>query len=358
MSQRDELWTVLKALEWVQGYLAEKGEPNPRLAAQWLLSAATGLDRVQLYTNFDQPLDGEQRQLLRGYCQRRATGEPLQYITGKAYFRHLELAVATGVLIPRPETETLVQLVLDHLLSLPLPAGESAAESTSESATESTSEPTDGHLILDIGTGSGNIALALASESAGCRVLACDSSDDALNLARQNAKALRLADKVAFFWADLRRQRDGFRACLREYIEAETVLPSEQEKRTSAASVAKVANAVVEADVAEQAVGEFAVVVANLPYIPSALLNDLPHEVIDFEPRLALDGGADGLDLVRKLITQAPDLLVPGGLLALELHEDNAAQTAALLSNLAFEQIQLHNDLNGNPRFVTASKKA
>lgn len=296
MSQPDhDIWSVLAALNWLENYLGAKGEANPRLSAQLLLSHVTGLERIQLYLNFDQPLDAAQRQELRAACQRRATGEPLQYIISTAPFYHLEVAVEPGVLIPRPETETLVQLVLEYLDGRPA----------------SDIRP----LCLDVGCGSGNIALALASERAGIELTATDISERALELARRNAQTLGLEQRIDFLLDDL----------------ATNVLAAKTGSDT-----------------------DFSVLVSNPPYIPSALLPHLPREVRDFEPQLALDGGRDGLDVFYRLAAQAPDLLVTGGLLALELFEDNVAHAAKFLNDLPFRQVQVHRDLNNRPRFLTA----
>ena len=118
----DDMWTIKAALEWTQGYLARKGDENPRLSAEWLLAEATGLRRVELYVNFERPLSMEERDILRGYVSRRGAGEPLQYITGEVAFRHIAVKVRPGVLIPRPETEVLVS----EALSLLPPAGRRA----------------------------------------------------------------------------------------------------------------------------------------------------------------------------------------------------------------------------------------
>ncbi|MDR2108107.1 MAG: peptide chain release factor N(5)-glutamine methyltransferase, partial [Coriobacteriales bacterium] len=155
-------WTIRTTLEWTQAHFARAGEENPRLAAQLLVGQATGLSRLDLYLDYDRPLSLCERDCLRALITRRDGGEPLQYLIGRAPFRHLELHVRPGVLIPRPETETLVDLVL---AALPPRAR-----------------------VVEIGTGSGCVALALLDELADCQVIATDNSPEALALARENAQ--------------------------------------------------------------------------------------------------------------------------------------------------------------------------
>lgn len=288
-----EQWTILKILEWTQQRLAKAGEENPRLAAQMLCAEATGLARIELYAYFDKPLEERERALLRQMIQRRLEGEPLQYIIGKAGFWKQELIARAPVLIPRPETESLVELVL--------------AYASERSALQ----------ILEVGTGSGAIALALAAELADSELTATDCVAEAVALARENAQLLGLAAER------LRIMQDDLASAL-------------------------LANAGFQ--------GYFDVVVSNPPYVPTAEYEQLPLEIRGFESRLALDGGPDGLDVFRRLVRQAESLLKPGGLLAVELHEDNVARAAAILSSRPFYDVEIHPDLNSRPRFLIAKK--
>ncbi|MCL2882561.1 MAG: peptide chain release factor N(5)-glutamine methyltransferase [Coriobacteriia bacterium] len=181
-SETGTTWTVMAALDWTRDYLQRNGDEHARHSAEWLLEAATGLSRLELYTHFDQPLTPDERTHLRDGVARRGAGEPLQYITGIAYFRHLALAVTPAVLIPRPETEVLVDLALQEL---------------TEDKPEA-SEPK----ILDLCTGSGCIALALTCE-AGVSVTATDLSAEALAVARNNAESLGYADRLDLRQGDL-----------------------------------------------------------------------------------------------------------------------------------------------------------
>lgn len=175
----EQVWTVRSALDWTRGYLAEKGDEHPRLSAEWLLSAATRLSRVELYAYHDRPLAPEERAALRDSVKRRAAGEPLQYVTGEVAFRHLVVKVRPGVLIPRPETETLVDEVMPFLRTLEAP------------------------LVLDVCTGSGCIGLSIAQEHPGSRVVAGDISPVAVTVAKENADRLGLSERIDVIESDL-----------------------------------------------------------------------------------------------------------------------------------------------------------
>ena len=175
----EEIWTLKAALDWTLGYLAEKGDEHPRLSAEWLLSAATGLSRVEIYAYHERPLTPDERGVLREAVRRRAAGEPLQYVTGEVAFRHIVVKVRPGVLIPRPETEVLVDEVLSAI------SGSNAAR------------------IADVCTGSGCIALAIAHENEAARVWSSDISPIAVHVARENAERLGLTERVAVLEGDL-----------------------------------------------------------------------------------------------------------------------------------------------------------
>lgn len=283
----EQVWTVRAALDWTRGFLGDKGDEHPRRSAEWLLSAATGLSRVELYAYHDRPLSPEERATLREGVKRRAAGEPLQYVTGEVAFRHLVVKVRPGVLIPRPETEVVTQAALDAVAALPAP------------------------LVADVCTGSGCIALAVAQEHEGAEVFATDISAVCVETAAANAERLGLADRVRVLEGDLLAS-----------------LPVELR-------------------------GRFDVVISNPPYIPSADLPDLPAEVAGFEPHLALDGGADGLDVYRRLLAEARSWLAPEGLLVVELDESRV-EAAAQEAQEWYEQVRVNGDLTGRDRFVTA----
>jgi release factor glutamine methyltransferase len=291
MTAAEQVWTVKATLDWTVSYLAEKSDPNPRLSAEWLLSAATGLSRVELYAYHDRPLSHGERATLREAVKRRATGEPLQYVTGEVAFRHLVLKVRPGVLIPRPETEVLVEAAL--------PAVDSAIELRGRA------------LVVDLCTGSGCVALAVATERADAVVLATEISPVAVRLATDNAASLALDGRVTVFEGDLFAP-----------------LPAEHH-------------------------GLVDVVVANPPYVPSAEVPTLPAEVAGFEPGLALDGGPDGLAIYRRILSEARTWLAPGGTLAVELDE-RRVRTAAAEAVQWYEDVRVVSDLAGRDRIATA----
>jgi release factor glutamine methyltransferase len=287
------VWSVRDALDWTRTYLAEKADPNPRLSAEWLLSAATGLSRVELYAHHDRPLSADERARLRDGVRRRAAGEPLQYVTGEAAFRHLVVHVGPGVLVPRPETELLVDAVL--------PAVDAAIAARGEA------------LVADVCTGSGCVALAIATERPASRVWATDVSAPAVTTARRNADKIGTGERLTVVECDL---LGG--------------LPREL-------------------------AGRLDVVVSNPPYVPSADLATLPSEVAQFEPALALDGGPDGLDVFRRLAEQASQWLAPGGTIAVEL-DSRTVRHAAVEALEWYVDVDVVHDLAGRERILVARR--
>ena len=278
---QNEIWTVQRTMNWCVEYLERHGDEHPTRSAEWLMSAATGLSRVEIYAYYDRPLSVEERDTLRESLRRRGAGEPLQYVTGEVGFRHIILRTAKGVLIPRPETEMLVELVLERIKGIEQPR------------------------ILEVGCGTGCISLSLAKE-AGAQVTATDISPDAVACATRNVEALELGEHVQ----------------------------------------------IVETDCVDGIEGPFDVLVSNPPYIPTAVMEELDEEVVGYEPHLALDGGADGLDFFDRLIEAAPSLLVPGGLFAFELHETCLEEAARRANNAGFCNVQIVDDLTGKHRFL------
>lgn len=257
------------------------GIETPRLDAELLLAAAAGASRAEIVAGLADPAGAEAK--YDEWIERRAAREPLAYITGKQGFRRIELAVDARVLIPRPETELLVAVV-----KVDRPCG-----------------------ILDVATGSGAVALALADELPDATVRASDISADALALAAENAQALGAQGRVSFTQSNLLDAIDG----------------------------------------------TFDAISANLPYVLAGDIDGLQPEVARFEPRLALDGGDDGLDLVRRLAEQSPAHLRPAGMLALEIGLGQAADTEAILREQGFVNIERHADLSGIERVVSGRKQ-
>ncbi len=285
----ERVWTVKDALEWTCEYLGRKDDEHPRRSAEWLLSSATGLSRVELYAYHDRPLSGDERTCYRTLVARRAEGMPLQYVTGEMPFRHLVVHVEPGVFIPRPETEVLVDVVLEHIADI--------------------AEP----LVLDLCTGSGCVAVSIASEHPGARVWAVDLSEQAVATTLRNAGNANVAERVQSLHGDLFDP-----------------LPQEL-------------------------TGTVDFVVSNPPYIPSADLPDLPAEILGFEPVLALDGGADGLDTFRRIAGEAGRWLAPNGGLAVELDSGCVSDAAGELQG-DYEGVTVRRDLAGRERIVYARK--
>ncbi len=280
-----ERWTVLKILQWTAGYFREKGIEEGRREAEILLADLLGLDRVGLYLNYDKPLNPDEQAAFRARVARRARREPVQYILGHTEFWSLPFTVTPEVLIPRPDTEVLV---------------EEALKRVSEDCT-----------ILDIGLGSGAIAIALAHELPAARVAGIDVSAGALRVAAGNAERNGVAERVDFRQADLA----GFEG------------------------------------------GPFDLVVSNPPYIPEGDLDGLMAEVRDFEPRLALAGGADGLACYRILAERVPPMLREGGWLLVEVGIDQAEAVQQLLRAAGLSEIFCRADYAGVPRVVGGCRK-
>lgn len=305
-----DIWTIKAALDWTVGYLERKGDASPRVSAEWLLSEATGLTRIELYTNFDKPLSMPERDVLRDYVARRGKGEPLQLISGKAPFRYLTLFVAPGVLIPRPETEVLVSEAFTEL-NLPRVAD---YVSNGEEGEEIVSAELPPLKAIDLCTGSGCIACALATEYPAAQVLALDIAPEALALAQKNVDHLGISERVEVCESDLLN-----------------AVPAEEQ-------------------------GAFDLVISNPPYVPSTACDDLPAEVGEWDPRLALDGGDDGLDLFRRFLPDALACLKPNGVLAVELFEGHMDEAVAAATTAGFDRVRIVNDLTGRPRVLVGRK--
>ena len=282
----EDAWTILKVLQWTSDYFKRKGIPQPRSDAEVLLAHALGLERLQLYLRHDQPLAGSELARFRDLVKRRAAREPTQYITGRQEFWSLELEVTPATLIPRPETEVLVEKALELVESRPV-------------------------RILDLGTGSGAIALALAHEAPQISVLATDRSPEALEVARRNARRHGLEGRISFACMDL----------------FEALRPDGR---------------------------LFQLVVSNPPYIGDADIPHLPPEVGFFEPRDALRGGGPlGIDLLVRILAQIPPFLQGGGHLLMEIgpgQEDPLARMASEITGIA--NFQFLKDYSGMVRVL------
>lgn len=276
-------------LEWAERCLARGGVAKPRLNAERLLEHCTGRSRVELYAFPEEPLSRDQEEAFVRAVARRSRREPLQYITGRAFFRYLELAVDPRVLIPRPETEMVVERALALL------------------------RERRGHpLVVDVGTGSGCIALSLAREFPAAVVHATDIDPLALEVARENALRLGMEGLVCFHRGD----------CL-------FALPATLR-------------------------GSIDLVVSNPPYVQEEYFTNLPPEVREHEPRSALVPGPRGTEVHERLLEQAPSWLAPGGWLLMEGGEDQVHELAGLARELGYVEVAVREDLNERPRMVEA----
>lgn len=283
----DGKWTVRRILEWTTFFLKQKGVESPRLEAELLLAHARSCQRIHLYANFENEVPEEERTRMREMVQRRARREPLAYIVGSREFYGRSFEVAQGVLIPRPETETLIDVCLTYIAK---------------------DQPV--HLI-EIGFGSGCIAVTLARQRLKSQVTAIDSSPAAYEIAQRNVAAHSVADRVTLISGD----------CLEPLHKSENIYDG---------------------------------LVSNPPYIRTDEMPSLAPEVGLHEPREALVSGTDGLDLTRRIIADAARLLKPGAFLALELDPAQCAQVVGLLSESGFDGTQITKDLSGLDRIVHA----
>ncbi|MBV9928249.1 MAG: peptide chain release factor N(5)-glutamine methyltransferase [Acidobacteria bacterium] len=283
-----ELLTIAEALGEAAGVLDAAGIPEPRREAGTLLSYALGRDRAFLFAHSDDALTEAQASAFRACVGRRVAGEPFQYIAGRQEFYSLEFEVTPDVLIPRPETELLVEEALELL------------------------KGTDAPLLCDVGTGSGCIAVTLLHERVDARGFALDVSDAALAVAARNAARHGVAGRLRLLVSDcFEALRSG----------------GDEEIR-------------------------FDLIASNPPYVAESDLGGLQKEVREHEPRVALTPGGDGLSVIRRLVEGAPRFLKPGGHLLLEIGFNQHEQVAALVDPRAWTLLDIHKDLQGIPRTV------
>ena len=280
-----EGWTVQRILEWTATFLKQKGVESPRLEAELLLAHARKCPRIRLYTDFTELLTDGERAIMRELVQRRAKREPLAYIVGTREFYGRAFEVGAGVLVPRPETETLVDVCLERI-------------------------PKDADReILEVGFGSGCICITIARQRPRCSVVATDISAAALEIASKNIENHGVSKNVSLLTGNvlepvknLGRRFDGL--------------------------------------------------VSNPPYIREGERAGLEPEVALHEPEDALFSGEDGLNVVRKIVQQAPSLLKPGAFIALELDPSQCEQVVSMLKTNGFSNAAIRRDLSGNERVV------
>jgi release factor glutamine methyltransferase len=282
---------VQAALDAGTAALRDAGVESARVEAEWLLAAVLGVPRPALALRAQESLAPADEARFERALRRRVDREPLQHIVGTQPFRHVTLAVSAAALVPRPETEALAGWALDLLRAVP-------------------ADP----VVIDVGTGSGCIACALAFERADLRVIGLDVAPGAVALARANVTGLGLSERVTVEVSDLFAALPDMRVDL---------------------------------------------IVSNPPYLPTALIDTLAPEVSRHDPRLALDGGPDGLDVIRRLVGEAPAWLAPGGALVLETAGGEQARTvAALMGTHGLVGVETRADLVGVERFVAGRRSS
>ncbi|UCC96470.1 MAG: peptide chain release factor N(5)-glutamine methyltransferase [Phycisphaerales bacterium] len=288
-----DTWTIQKLLNWVTDYLTTKGIESPRLSAELLLSHVLGLKRIELYTQFSKSVGAEQLDRLRDLVKRAGQHEPVAYLTGKTEFYSLELEITRDCMIPRPETELLVQRVIEFLRTR------------------------DGtQFVLDLCTGSGCIAVAIARNFAGARIIATDICDKALAVASRNVEKHQLSEQIKLLAGDL------FDPVIRQ-LDVDT----------------------------------FDLIVCNPPYVSSAEYEGLDKNVRDYEPRLALHAGTDGLDVYRRIAESLDQFLKPGAALMLEIGYAQGPAVRELLEGTGvLTDIDIEKDFHNNDRIAVAAR--
>lgn len=305
--------------------LSEARIASHTLTAELLLMHALGRDRAWIYSHPETAIESGAAEKYFALIARRAAGEPTQYLIGKQEFWGLEFEVNPRVLIPRPETEHVVEVALERL-SMRKDEGDFHASPNSRQIR-----------IVDVGTGSGCIAVALAKELPNAEILATDISRDALEVARRNAARHSVADRIDFLHMDLL-----------------AALLANQESPGVSHELESVSHHV---PITTHQSQTFDLIVSNPPYVARDDAASLPIEVREREPATALFGGPAGTEIYDRLVEQAVTLLVPGGSLVLELGYNSASHVRALLDNPAWRRVEVTNDLAGIPRVIAAERR-
>jgi release factor glutamine methyltransferase len=288
-------WTIQKLLNWVTEYLTSKDIDLPRLSAELLLSHVLGLKRIELYTQFERIVTGQQLDLLHGLVQRAGQNEPIAYLVGKTEFYSLELNVTPACMIPRPETELLVERAIEFLRTR-----------------------SDRQFVCDLCTGSGCIAVAIARNYPDCQIIATDICDAALSVAAKNIEKHRLKERIRLLCGDL----------------FDPIMP-------------------------QLDVEKFDLIVCNPPYISAAEFEKLDNNVKDYEPKLSLFAGDDGLDIYRRIIERVEQFLKPDAVLMLEIGYNQGQAVRGLFEQAGcFGEITIEKDFHGNGRIVIAKKRS
>ena len=286
-----QTWIIQKLLNWLTKYFTDKGIDAPRLNAELLLSHVLKMERIELYTRFDKLVAKEQLDILHDLVKRAGQHEPISYLTGKTEFYSLQLQVSPDCMIPRPETELLVERAIEFLRSRTGP-----------------------QFVCDLCTGCGCIAVAIAKNSPQAKIIATDICDAALNVAAKNIERHKLKDRITLLCGDL-----------------------------------------FDPIVTQLDVEKFDLILCNPPYVSASEFEKLDKSIKDYEPRLALFAGIDGLDVYRRIIDKADRFLRPDGALILEIGYAQGPAIKELLEQTgAFAEIKIEKDFHDNDRIATA----
>jgi release factor glutamine methyltransferase len=314
--------TVIEAIQKSADFLAKKGVGSPRLQTELLLARLLKLPRMSLYLNFERELSPSETDALREFVKRRGLREPLQHIVGSTSFCGIEIVVNRHALVPRPETELLAEAGWQFLQGRAgLPVGQDAQQRVPTSA-------------LDFGTGTGCIAIALATKCPNAKIVATDVSAEALALAKENATANKLAERIEFL------EGGGFAA-----------LSGAEERGRPARELDNT-------NTRASRMRSFDLIISNPPYIPSAEIATLQPEVRDFDPRAALDGGLDGLDFYRQLGAEAKPFLKPDGKIMMEFGDGQAEAVKTIFETAKWIVEAVNEDYSQRARIMIAKSSS
>jgi release factor glutamine methyltransferase len=309
-----QAWTIQKLLNWITEYLTERSIDSPRLSAELLLSGVLELKRIELYTQFDKLVTKQQLDKLHDLVRRAGQNEPVAYLIGKTEFYSLELNITADCMIPRPETELLVQRAIEFLRTRPV--SNSTSGKTMQRVQISNGVCPGTQLVCDLCTGSGCIAVAIAKNFPDARIIATDICDAALNVAAENVEKHQLKDRIKLLHGDL----------------FDPIMP-------------------------QLDVDKFDLIVCNPPYVSAAEYEKLDKNVKDYEPKSALFAGADGLDVYRQICEKAEQFLKPYGALMLEIGFAQGQAVREMLEQTGvFAEIKIEKDYHDNDRIAIARK--
>ncbi|MFZ2147668.1 MAG: peptide chain release factor N(5)-glutamine methyltransferase [Sedimentisphaerales bacterium] len=318
-----QTWTIQKLLNWVTEYLTGKGIDSPRLSAELLLTHVLGLKRIELYTQFDKPVAKQQLDRLHDLVKRAGRHEPIAYLVGKTEFYSLEINVTPACMIPRPETELLVERAIEFLRTRPV--RNSTMVNTLQKGSISNEARIGTQFLCDLCTGSGCIAVAIAKNYPDARIIATDICDDALAVAAGNVEKHQLKERITLLCGDL------FDPIIPQ-LDVDKLVPDPERG--------------------------FDLIVCNPPYVSTAEYEKLDKNVKDYEPKVALFAGDDGLDICRKVIEKADQFLKSDAALMLEIGFAQGRAVKELLEQTgAFAEIKIEKDLHNNDRIAIAKKQ-